>query len=35
MVVMDEMAKFMNNDIVYDPSWGDDCLPVELTLTLG
>jgi hypothetical protein len=35
MVVMDEMAKFMDNDIVDDPSGSDDNLPIELQASLG
>jgi hypothetical protein len=35
MVVMDEMAKLMDNDIVHDPSGGDDNLPIELQASLG
>ena len=35
MVVMDEMAKFMDNDVIHDPSRSDDDLPVELQASLG
>jgi hypothetical protein len=35
MVVVDKMAKFMDNDIVHDPSGRDDNLPVELQASLG
>jgi hypothetical protein len=35
MVVMDEMAKFMDDHIVHNPSGADDNLPIELQASLG
>lgn len=35
MVVMDQMTKLIDDDVVHDPTRTDDDLPVELHLALG
>ena len=35
LVVMDEMTKLIDNDVIYDPTRTDDYLPVEFQLALG
>jgi hypothetical protein len=35
MVMMDQMAKFMDDNVVHDPSWCDYNFPVEFNLAFG
>ena len=35
MIVMDQMAKFMDDNVVHDPTRTDDYLPVKLRLAFG